>query len=394
MPLGTVSVNDVYLDLKDYARNQSLDTARALRLINHATDIVYAQMGIPSQEVEYNFYFDETQNTYPLPVDYIEPISLRYTNPKVMNWRGSDNWTWKPAEFLFNKLKHIWYGSKFWGHDASSGAWRLYVLAKNLVSALTFDTFDSNNAADWTATNDATNIRDDNVTFETGWGSLAFDIDSNVDHLATLTSYVQAMSISQYNGMGYFKVWLYLPNITNFTNVSFTWGSDHSNYFISTVTTQQDGSAFIVGWNQLSFSWATATQVGSPNLEMVGYIQFNFDYTAGYTGGTYFRLDYLRLVSLDQLTLTYYTAYKGTDSTGATKKQDFTLLTDLFTFPVFDISIRSLISLYAAILLDPSLIVDNSEYKAQYQFWTTTLGRRYPRKRQNNLIGEPKTRYG
>ncbi len=382
-----IAISDIISLVKDYTRNQSLDSTRAIRTINSATDLVFAEMGLPSQEKEYTFSFDEGQATYTTPLDYGEPIFLRYQDDTL---NGNNKFSFRPAEFLFDRIQTVGRDTRLWGHDSASGAWRLYVLGKNSKSSLTLDSFDINNSTFWTASNDALNIKDDYNTYKEGSGSLSFDITPTATHRGTLKRIVSSQDLYQYNAVGHFKVWVYLANVTNLTDVSFSWGTDVSNYFKQTVTTQQDGTALIVGWNQLDFLWSGSTQVGSPNIHNITFYQYDLDYTGAYTGGIQYRLDYLRLMVPDTMILTYYTTYKG-KSAGGTSLVDFTATTDTFLFSSFDVGIRNLIALYAAIMINPTILVDDKSVKEQYLFWSKTLGHKYPRKRINNLIGIPQT---
>jgi len=258
------------------------------------------------------------------------------------------------------------------------------------MASVPLDTFDSDNDTNWTASNDAENISDDTVTYMEGSGSLRFDIDTaaSVNDRATLTTTVTGSDLSAYVDKGYFKVYCYLTNITDFTSISFNWGSDISNYYKTTVTAQQDGTAFEVGWNELSFAWLGATEVGTPDSTVLTKYWFDLDYEAGYTGGTAYRLDYLRLVVPDEMVLTYYTNYKG-KTTGDAYLFTFTATTDKFLFGDIDPSLSKLVALEAAVLINPTILVEDKSVRTLYLEFSTLFKKRYPRKRARNLLAEP-----
>jgi hypothetical protein len=382
----SVTLNDIYSLVKDYSRNQNLDSSKFLRNVNMAVDFVFSHCGIPSQEKEYSFYFDEDQHTYSLPDDFGEPLMLRYDDDDL---NEGARFSWKPPEFIYERVNLVTSDTRLYSHDSASGVWRLWVLAKNKVAPFLLDSFD-NSSANWTASNDATNVKNDTNTYKEGCGSMSFDINVGLSGLnrATLTATPSAWDLFDFVDKGYFKVWLYLPNVTNFTSVTFKWGSDDSNYFSRTVTAQEDGTAFAVGWNKLNFIWSGATQVGSPDVYNIDYFKFDFDYDAAYTGGSNYRLDYLRIVSPDLMILNYYTRYKGT-TVGGTNLYDFTALTDKFYFDDFDVAVRDLIALYTAVLINPQILVDNEHVKEQYEYFYKILTKKYPRKRMINLVAEP-----
>ena len=388
MTLPTITVADVIQLIKDYSRNQNLEDARGIRLVNSAVDLVFTQWGIPAQELEYSFYFDETQPTYALPEDFAEALFLRYADDTL---NENAHFSYRPAELLFDRVTAVGEDTRLFGVDAASGNWRLYVLGNNSIPSSEIDSFDYDNTAHWIATNDATNVTTDTIIYKEGAGCLKFDIVAGLSGLdrATLTRTVDATDLNAQYQVGHFKVWCYLSNVTNFTSISFNWGSDASNYFKSTVTTQEDGTAFAVGWNKLDFQWDGATEVNAPDPRSITLYWFDFDYTAAYTGGTNYRLDYLRLDTPDEMILTYITRFKGIDSTGVNNLYEFTALTDKFVFPTFDTTVKNTIALYGAVTLNPQLLVDDAAVKEQYKFYGLEMSRRYPRKRINNLLAIP-----
>lgn len=382
-----ITVNEIYNLVKDFCRNDNLDENKAIRAINSACDIVFNQFGIPSQEREYTFYFDETQKTYDLPADFNEAISLRYGDDK---YNKDGRFIMRPIEYLYERAYLVSSQTRLFGIDSSSGSWKLYVLAKNTTANLLIDGFDTNNDENWVASNDTENISDDNNSYQEGFGSLSFDINPSLSGLnrATLTRTNTSFSLKEYQDVGHFKCWIYLPNVTNLTSISFNWGSSESDYYKQTITTQQDGSSLAVGWNEIDFEWEGALQVGSPDLYSINRFWFDFDYEGGYLGGINYRIDYLRIVVPDEMILTYYTKYKGQDDEG-NNKEVFTALTDKLFIGDFDVGIMNLIALHAALLLKPQLLQESNWTKEQFNLYTTIYQRKYPRKRANNLLTIP-----
>jgi len=388
----TYTVADIIALVRDNLRNENLNSTRIIRNLNSAADLVFSLVGHPSLEKVYKFDYDVDTLTYSLPEDYAEPIFLKYTKSRMNRDRS---FSYRTPEWMSSKEAHkiskTHRQERYFGVGSDSGAWLLYVLGSNSYAPLYIDSFDSNNATNWITSNDATNVTDDTVIFKEGIGSLNFDVNValSVANKATLTRTLSGNDFSQFASSGVFKNWFYLPNITNFTSVSFVWGSDSSNYFTSTVTTQADGSAFIVGWNQLQFTYSTAVMTGTPDSTNITFTEFDFNYTAAYTGGTDYRLDYLRLCVLDELDLTYYTRYKGTDST-AVPIYEYTATTDIITIGAFDSIMKNLLALYTTILMAPQYLIDNKDATSQLTLYVSTLKQRYPRKRINNFLAEPK----
>jgi len=382
-----MTLSDIIPKIKDFTRNQNLDESRAVRAIDSASSFVLNQLGVPGYEREYSFDFDEDQNFYALPVDFGEAISLRYDDD---NLNKNGRFIGRTAEFLFSRIKRVASDTMLFGVYTAKGVWQLIVLAKNSKASLPIDSFDYDNSSNWVASNDATNITDDTNTYKEGAGSLRFDIDVSLSGLnrATLKKIVTAQDLYSQKDVGHFKCWVYLPTITNFSSISFSWGTDTSNYYKVTVTTQEDGSAFEVGWNKLDFKWEDAVQVGSPNDHQITFYQFDFDYTASFTSTNNFRLDYLRLNTPDKLILQYYTKYKGKDNSG-TYLSNFSATTDSFLFGDFNTDIGDMIALHSAIILNPQILVDDKYVRQLYQEYYTIFVKKYPRKRGINFLFDP-----
>ena len=387
-----ITIGDLIPQVKDYVRNQNLDTSRAIRALDNGTDYVNSELGLPSQEGVYIFDFDQSQPTYSLPVDFVEPIYLRFTDEQL---NRNKHFSYRPVELIYSRIKSVipgdrWtQGTQLFGISAETGGWVLYVLGSNSVSLLTLDTFDRNNSLNWTPSGDAHNVGDDLYIYKEGAGSMSFDITVSGSS-ATLTKTNTNDNLYTYINVGHFKVWCYLETVTDLTSVSFAWGTGASNYYLQSVTTQSDGTAFVIGWNLLDFTWDGCSQVGNPNPNVVSFYQFIFSYGASFTGATSFRLDYLRLMVPDQMKLDYYSGYKGTDSNG-TKLTKFTSTTDILSISTFDSGLSNLYSIKAAELINPQLLNDDTQAMDQYNKYSLVYKRKYPRKRINNLLASPNT---
>jgi len=386
--MATIAVSDVLPTIRDYVRNQNLTDARGIRAINSAVRYVASQIGLPGQEKEYSFNFFEDQPTYSLPSDFGEPLSLRFQDDQL---NQGMRFSYKLPEWLFERVNSVQSMTSLWGIYQATGTWTAYILALNSVASIDIDTFDANNSTNWSVGSDATNIQDDQVTKKEGQASLKFDINTalSVDNRASLTrTFSNGYDLTTMNNLGHGKIWAYLATVTNLTSASLSWGTDSSNYYKVTVTTQVDGSALAVGWNQLDFAWNGASTVGSPTVTNIAYFKLDLDYTGSLISTNGFRYDFLRFELPDTMIMTYYTTNIGTTS-GGTALETFTATTDLFSFGSFDPSLLELIALQAAILIDPTFLIDNTEARRAYDSYLTTFKRRYPKKKTNNLIADP-----
>ena len=81
----------------------------------------------------------------------------------------------------------------------------------------------------------------------------------------------------------------------------------------------------------------------------------------------------------------------GERCSGTTYLENFTALTDIFSFGTFDTGLWNLYAIYAAVLINPQILVDDKQVQEQYKHWTTIYKKKYPRKRINNLLAIPET---
>lgn len=179
---------------------------------------------------------------------------------------------------------------------------------------------------------DATNLTIDNVEFKTGNGCFNFDITvaQSSNNRATIQNLTAStLDLTNWNDLGSWIFWVYLPTVTNFSSVTFYWGSDTSNYWSATVTTDINGNAWMPGWNRVGISWKNATQTLSPVLTAIDYLRFDFNYTVSQANDTDYRIDDLTICDPEQLTFYYTSWYVGTDTTGATPLTAFSATTDI-----------------------------------------------------------------
>jgi hypothetical protein len=380
-----ILVSDIIPKIKDLSRNQNLDDVRVIRAIDTASTFVFNQLGIPEHEFEYEFDFDSEQYYYTLPEGFGEFIFLRYKDDNLNN---NNRFIYRPIEFIFEEMKT---GKSLFSFYNAKGIKQLVVIANNSISSLPIDTFDYNNLSRWVALNDATNISDDKYTYKEGTGSLRFDINTSLSGLnrASLKRIVAARDLYPQKDVGHFKFYLYLPTISGISSVSFNWGSDLSNYYKSTVTTQEDGSPFQVGWNNIDCKWEGAVQVGTPNDRNITFYQIDIDYDASFTSTNNFRVDYLRLKVPDKMILTYYTNYKARNSSGNYIKK-LSDVSDEFLWGDTSPEIGDILALHSAIILNPQILVDDSYVRKIYQEYYTIFNKKFPRKRAMNFLFSPK----
>jgi len=192
------------------------------------------------------------------------------------------------------------------------------ILLKSSIddSKITIANFDS--VGDWVLFGDATNLALDRDNYITKNASLSFDISA----AGGTTCGVQNPSVSSIDMTEYLKgngtvtVWVYIASTTDLTNYIFRIGTDASNYYQKTITTQSDGTAFVSGWNLLKFDMTSLTTVGTPTDTDCPYVVLYFTKAVGKISETGYKFDDLVLHRGEINNVYYYSNYGWQTSTG------------------------------------------------------------------------------
>lgn len=165
----------------------------------------------------------------------------------------------------------------------------------------------------WTVGGTGSNLQVDNVNFVAGSGSLEFD--TTVGSAYVENSTMSAVNLSEVVNQSSLFVWVYAPTGSNLTSVNLRWGSSGSNYYDLTVTQNQQGVAFVNGWNLCQFIWSNASTTGSSDSSALDYLRVTLVTTGTNTG---FRVNLITSILGSILEYEYYSKYMFRDAiTGA-----------------------------------------------------------------------------
>jgi len=188
-------------------------------------------------------------------------------------------------------------------------------------------TFDA--VGDWTAFGDGTNLTKDSDNYVKGNASLNWDI--NDDGGTTAGVYNDSLSvfdITSYMTTGSVFVWVYISSTDDITNFILRIGSNSSNYYYMTETTNNEGTAFTSGWNLLRFDFVDKVETGTVDADACTYIALYMTKDATKVSETDYRFDNLILKKGDHYYVVYYSKY-GWVSADGTYLENATDDTDL-----------------------------------------------------------------
>lgn len=188
-------------------------------------------------------------------------------------------------------------------------------------TAITVSKFESlTDGGTWTldgTTSDANTLTLDQVGFYEGAGCLKFNTtvaQSGNNRASIYATDLNSLDFTSIQGLSSALLELGLPDVTYFSSVTLTWGTNTSNYWSTTKTTPISG-AWAIGQNTVNFSWtSTTTMTGTPDVTDINYIRIDLNYTASQANAVDYRIDNLRFARSEPLTLYYLSNNVGKDT--------------------------------------------------------------------------------
>ena len=241
---------------------------------------------------------------YPLPTDFHLPIDLlpqvgREGNP------GTGDFTPRFSREFSLRGEYNTMGID-WMDDTP------YLNARRLPSGDVVTLADFETTTGWTASVDASGLFQETLNYVAGSAAMGFDLSGSTGSGVLTATALTSQDFSTWRVRDSVFLYVYMPAVM--TSVALKRGSSASAYYSKTVTTQQDGTAFRVGWNLLRFDLSTATQTGTANLATTVYSQITFTYPAG-TAITGVIVDSMTDQLGDYYQLPYYSKYHFRDAT-------------------------------------------------------------------------------
>lgn len=332
----SITLSNIVTNIDTYIGDSSTDrisSAERIQAINEATVWLQEELGNEMQNNTYSLKYYDSVYYYKVSTavaDLLEGADLRRATED-----HNRTFAHKSSKELAEEI----------GQNAQESSWAIerrdgdtYLVVNHQTKYTTkvicdCDATDSGGGT-WsvdTTNSDATNLTIDTVECKTGTGSFNFDIDvsqAGTNKAELVNSTLNSLDLSDYEDLGSFLFWLYIPDVTEFTSVTIFFGEDESNYWSATVTTDVDGSAWANGWNRVKIDWEDATKTGSPDASDTVYFQIDLNYTASQGDDTDFRIDDIILVRPETLTFHYLSWNVGTNS-GGTDLTAYTATTDI-----------------------------------------------------------------
>ena len=191
----------------------------------------------------------------------------------------------------------------------------------------------------WSAVGTASGLVADTIIKRNGDGSVRFDVAATGDGIQNST--MTAVDLTDEDEIADIFADIYIKNATdlaNFNSITPIWGNDlTANLWTGTAqTTQADGTAFRVGWNEIKFPWNTATETGTVAPATVDSLKFMVNVDAAIAD---LRIDNVRVAIGRAFDIKYYTKYLFKNTSGVyisrPTTDDDTVLVDNDSLPIY-----------------------------------------------------------
>lgn len=389
-----VTLQDLLNQIDDYNQNynvSNIDLGNKLRAANRAFEFVQRRLGLPSDRKIFSFYYFEDTKFYDMPNAFNEFIELYY-NTVNGNVDGDHN-----------IARNRWYSSSDSDILRSSGQYspnnriaftaingknQILLAGRNRRQSILINSFDSPSGITFSSSITGTSI-DSNI-YKQGAASIMFNMN-NTESTSTITIPSVNYDIRQLlNTNGAYRFYTFFPAGTAgyFTSINIRLISSVGNYYQIAATLDYQGNAWASnGWSLITEPLANAATTGTPNAAAITSIEIDYIHSGTFQNLTGMRIDYLYTVQPDLLDLVFYSAYKGTDSTGTTQKIILDDGADKLSFGSFAPDLIDLIALKAAVKLWPQLRADINfmqNYKQDFNEALLVYGKTYPRVRNSN----------
>lgn len=311
----TTTLNDINNLINDRRRDSgsnSIDmTTVGFRAINSTMQIWNEVHDWPWTIKNTNFNYNPGVTQYTVPSDFKFPLTLKPYKP---NEKTAEFWLVSPLKFdssLYTRRFAI---------DINGGTQYLRVKSIDGLN-VTIETATSyNDNGTWTGATAISNVSTDEYEGYSLPSSVKFDYSGTSGTLTNST--FQSIDLSSFRDRSNIYFDIYIPTVTSLTSFSLKWGTDASNYYTVTVTTDYLGAAFVTGWNRIKIAWSSPTTVGTPTITSIGYLQLTVAYSVN-PAATAFRVQNFFVSENIPITLTYYSVNMVYDVSSTTQLQLF-----------------------------------------------------------------------
>ena len=324
-----LTYSEVDTGIQEKMSNQSPDSTKRLNAINEVMQDLYTEYDIESSKREVVLYIvpDGTPINLENEIssnDFKRAADLRYLadnkQRQEFNLIDDDLFNTRLQNGVRNAEYTVTYNNGNLFMKVNSDGPTTPKLLHNMGDLTSNGTWAVSGAGD------ATDLTTSTVTTLNQVENIQFDIDvsqSANNYGMIVNSTMDVVDVDALENLGRIKYDIFIPNITNFTSVEIRWGNGAAAYWSDAVTTQADGSNFVVGWNTIEHDWNNATETGTVDNTEIDYLAVKVNYAAGYVDTDRFRVEAIKIYQPLPMKLVYFT-YFDSQTTAGVFQQDLT----------------------------------------------------------------------
>ena len=297
---------------RDTSANSIDMTTVGFRAINSTIQIWNEIHDWPWTIKTQNFNYNPGIYTYTLPSDFKFPLTIKNYKP---NQLGAEYWLVSPLKFDSAIQTRRFAISNIAGVQYL----RMKSIDGNIATVNAATAY--NQGGTWIGGGAISGVTTDNYEGFTYPSSVKFNFSGGTT--GTLTnSTMTPMDLSAFKDRSASFFDIYLASVSNFTSITYKWGTDASNYYTVTVTSDYLGIAFAASiWSKMKFAWSSPTTVGTPTDTSIGYVQITLTYSVD-PASTSYRFQNIIVSENVPIVLTYYSV-NMVSTTGGSQSQLF-----------------------------------------------------------------------
>lgn len=322
MSTTLLNINTLINDRRRDTGSSSIDLSQnGFRAINSTLNIWNDAHDWPWTVKNVQFNYNPCIDTYALATiasDFKVPLTLKYLKPfsKIIEF-------WMTSQLRFDSA-YLWSRRFAVQNLAGVQTLRVKSIDGSYASVNTATAYNQNGT--WIGASAIGSVATDQYEGYSLPASVSFVFNGTTGTLTndgnTYTTF-QPVDLTMYQNRSNLYFDIDIPATTGLTSFTLKWGTNSTNYYTATMTTDYLGVAFGTGWTRIRVPWSQPpTTVGAPTVSSIKYLQLTVTCSGPQNLGL-FRVQNFFISENVPLTLTYYSVDMVNQVSDSTQFQIF-----------------------------------------------------------------------
>lgn len=336
---GETTLATIITTINDRRRdtsNQSVDmTSAGFRAICSALDIWNNEHDWPFQVKQVEFQYNPGIDTYALDsivTDFKAPLTLKYFKP----WSKTIEF-WMVSQARFQSA-YLW--SRRFAIQVLAGVRTLRVKSIDGCKTSVNTASSYNMGGTWVGSSAISGVYTDQYEGYSMPSSVAFVFNGTTGTLTNdgnIYNTFEPVDLTMFQNRSNLYFDINIPSNTNLTSFSLKWGTDSSDYYQATMTTDYLGVPLTssLGWTRIKVPWSQPpTTIGTPTISKIKYLQLTITCSGSQNLGL-FRFQNVFISENVPLVLTYYSNNMISNAADSNQYQVFQNPANTTDFPLW-----------------------------------------------------------